>query len=85
MKKRTKRELEEVRRKNREKRARWVQRQRAAGRVSVTYWLTAEERKFLDEVVKRLPELVKIDRQKTDTDNRKSPCLNKAKGADTSA
>lgn len=88
-KRKSKKELEEARRKNREKQSRWVKRQKEAGRMRVTYWLTMDERRFLGGVVKRLPELVEIDRQRAVSNNRAVPAPEGAKKArpktDTSA
>ena len=80
-KRQAKKELEEARRKNREKQSRWVKRQEEAGRRRVTYWLTMDERKFLDGVVRHLPELVEIDRQKAVSNNRAVPAPEGAKKA----
>ena len=84
-KRQTKKELEEARRKNREKQSRWVKRQKEAGRMRVTYWLTMDERRFLGGVVKRLPELVAIDRQKAVSNNRAVPAPKAKPKTSTSA
>jgi len=84
-KRKSKKELEEARRKNREKQQRYAERQREAGRTKVTYWVTPDEKIFLNQVYRHLPELVEIDRQKAVSNNRAVPAPKAKPKTSTSA